>query len=171
MKNKKGTRMKKVLALFLSLSLLSFNQPTHAKSMEEYGIFGAGILTTFFGLKLMNNATGKDGTKKQGFFGAVLTACGIAMMAAGPGKVKSIQTQNKGWYQGLGSKCKGKWNKLDGKARKEATLSALDSQISREPDAWVKKGLIAVCWIIENDPTNLIVKNIPWATLLKVNLN
>ncbi len=164
--------MKKILALFLSLSLFSINQSIHCtKSMEEYGIFGAGALTTFFGLKLMNNATGKNGTKKQGFFGAVLTACGITMMAAGPGKVKAIQKQNKSWYQGLGSKCKGKWNKIDGEARKEVVLDILNCQIDRKPDKWSKKGLEWLRLIIENDPTNILVKIIPWSTLIKVSLN
>ena len=159
--------MKKITTLILPLLLLSFHYSTHcARSMEEYGICGAGILTTFFGLKLMNNATGKDGTKKQGFFGAVLTACGITMMAAGPGKVKSIQTQNKSWYQGLGSKFTGTWKKIDGKARKKAALSALDEQIDREPDKWSKKGLEWLRLIIQNDPTNILVKNIPWSTLI-----
>ncbi len=166
--------MKKITTIILSLSLLSFNYPTHcmqSKSMEEYGIFGAGALTTFFGLKLMNHAIGKHGTKKQGLFGAVLTACGITMMVGGPGKVRSVQKRNKKWYQGLKPKFKKTWNELDGKARKEATLAALNKQIKIEPNKWATKGLQCVHWIIKNDPTNLLVKNIPWPVLLKANLD
>ncbi len=90
MKNKKGTRMKKVLALFLSLSLLSFNQPictnNRPKGYEMHtnknSLLGTGCVVALCAAFFTKSAK-KNGDKKKQLIGTLLTFVGIALILGG----------------------------------------------------------------------------------------
>jgi len=157
--------MKNHIALILSLSL-AFAHPTHCvkNSMEEWGVCGLGVLTAYTGLKMVNNATGKDGTKTQAVLGTALFGGGVYMTFAGPGKVKTFHRSNKPFAVGK------KWKAMTTEARKKAAADALDTQIEREPYVWSQRALIVLRAAIAVDPTGQLAKTFPWSYFVRAHL-
>jgi len=159
--------MKNNIALILSLSL-AFAHPTHcAKSMEEWGVWGLGGLTAYTGLRMLNNATGKDGTKTQAVLGTALFGGGVYMTFAGPGRVKAFHKQNRSFRSRTGTA----FDDLTISARKALAAEKIEDQAGKEGDTpWKQNALYFLAAAIKADPTGQLAKTFPWGYLIGVRL-
>ncbi len=159
--------MKNNIALILSLTL-AFAHPTHcAKSMEEWGVCGLGVLTAYTGLKMLNNATGKDGTKTQAFLGTALFGSGLYMTFAGPRKVKQFHGKNRSFRSATGTA----FDDLTISARKALAADKIEEQARRERGTpWKQNTLYVLAAAIKADPTGQLAKTFPWGYLIGARL-